>query len=84
MFSIDLRKKYKIKNNTDSYFCNSNHGPDFKWLGYGNPGNLLEKNKCFEYYLKGIYEINEDYKAYEISGNQNILCKDVEVYKVEL
>ena len=84
MFSIDLRKKYKIKNNTDSYFCNCKIGPVFKGLGFQNFGNLLENNKCFEYDLKDDYEINEDYKTYEISGNHNILCKDIEVYKVEL
>ena len=84
LFSIDLNKKYKLKNNqTSSYFCNEKIGPDFCQLGFHNYGNLLAKNKCFEYELSS-YQVEQEYKIYEISGNLEILCKDLEVYKVEL
>ena len=85
LFSIDLNKKYKIKNNQkDTYYCDGIIGPDFCQLGFGNPGNLLAKNKCFERKLSDYYEVDQEYKIYEISGNLEILCKDLEVYKVEL
>ena len=85
LFSIDLNKKYKIKNNQkDTYYCDGIIGPDFCQLGFGNFGNLLAKNKCFEYNLISYYEVDQEYKEYEISGNYDILCKDLEVYKVEL
>ena len=85
LFSIDLNKKYKIKNNpTISYFCNGDLGPFFFQLGFQNFGNLLAKNKCVEKNLSFYYEVDQEYKEYEISGNSDILCKDLEVYKVEL
>ena len=85
LFSIDLNKKYKIKNNqTSSYFCYGECGPEFYEFGFGNFGNLLAKNKCFESKLSDYYEVDQEYKEYEISGNNEILCKDLEVYKVEL
>ena len=87
LFSVDLRKKYKIKNNiSSSYYCLNKIGPCFKSFGYQNYGNLLQKDKCFEHDLTGKYEINEGYIKYEISGTQTqtFLCKDIEVYKIEL
>ena len=46
--------------------------------------NLLAKNQCMEYNFSYYYEVDQEYKEYEISGNSDILCKDLEVYKVEL
>ena len=85
LFSIDLNKKYKLKNNQNcSYFCSGYLGPCFSQLGFQNFGNLLAKNKFMEYKLIGNYEVDQEYKDYEISGSEGILCKDLEVYKVEL
>ena len=85
LFSIDLNKKYKLINNQkDTYFCSGNLGPCFSQFGFRNFGNLLAKNICREYKLIGNYEVDQEYKDYEISGNDEILCKDLEVYKVEL
>ena len=56
LFSIDLNKKYKLKNNQkDTYFCYGKCGPNFFQLGFKNFGNLLAKDKCFEYY--NIYSV---------------------------
>ena len=83
LFSIDLEKIYKLKSKElESYFCYNQLGPCFKKLGFQNFGNLLHEGKCFEYDLKDIYEIGNNYKKYEITGNENILCKDIEVYKI--
>ena len=85
LFSIDLNKKYKLKNNQkDTYFCYGECGPNFCEFGFRNFGNLLAKNKCKEHNLSHYYEVDQEYKGYEISGNNEILCKDLEVYKVEL
>ena len=83
LFSIDLKKKYKIENNKDSYYCYDTAGPIFQGLGFYNYGNLLEKNKFCEYDLRNNYELNEGYNTYEISGNDKSLCKDIEVYEVK-
>ena len=83
LFSIDLEKIYKFKDKEhESYYCYEQIGPCFKSLGFQNYGNLLQEKKCFEYNLKDIYEIGNNYREYEITGNENILCRDIEVYKV--
>ena len=84
LFSIDLRRKYKIINDIDYYYCFNKIGPSFKGLGFQNYGNLLAENKCSEYDLKKLYEINEGYQKFEISGGDKILCTQIEVYKIEL
>ena len=85
LFSIDLKKKYKVKNNNihDTYYCYKEIGPSFRALGFHNYGNLLLNGKCLEYDLSEYYELNQDYKEHEITGNTNFLCQDLEVYKVE-
>ena len=85
LFSIDLNKKYTLKNNQkDTYYCYEDIGPCFSQFGFRNYGNLLDKGKCKEYIFKDNYEVDQEYKEYEITGNQEILCQDLEVYKVEL
>ena len=72
LFSIDLNKKYKIKNNQkDTYYCYGECGPNFCEFGFRNFGNLLAKNKCLEYELSS-YQVEQEYKMHEISGNQEI------------
>ena len=83
IFSLDLKKKYTIKNNLDAYFCDKGIGPSFNGIGFHNFWNLLLKDKCFEYDLSNIYESNQGYQKYEISGGRDILCKDIEVYKIQ-
>lgn len=83
LFSIDLKKIYKIKNIKNSYYCYKDIGPSFQNFGFENYGNLLEERKCSEHDLRTNYEVNQEYQKYEISGEENILCKDIEVYKVE-
>ena len=84
LFSIDLIKIYKLKNNNiDNYYCNKNIGPCFLEFGFRNYGNLLDTNKCKEKDLTNYYESDPGYQCYEISGDTEILCKDVEVYKIE-
>ena len=84
LFSIDLKKKYKVKNNIqDTYYCYKEIGPSFLAFGFQNYGNLLLNEKCYEYDLRNYYELNQDYKSFEITGNTDILCQDLEVYKVE-
>ena len=84
VFSIDLKKKYKIKKDKDSYYCQKKFGPKFNGLGIDYSGNILEAGKFAEDNLTEYYEVNEGYQQYEISGGQSISCKEVEVYKVEL
>ena len=84
LFSIDLKKKYKVKNNMqNTYYCYKEIGPSFLAFGFQNYGNLLFNGKCYEYDLRNYYELNQDYKSFEITGNTDILCQDLEVYKVE-
>ena len=45
---------------------------------------IVDKFWYFWYNLSNYYEVDQEYKEYEISGNRDILCKDLEVYKVEL
>ena len=84
MLSIDWKKKYKIKKDKDSYYCQKKFGPKFIGLGIDYFGNILEVSKFSEDNLTEYYEVNEGYQQYEISGGQSISCKEVEAYKVEL
>ena len=52
-------------------------------MGISNRVNILNVGSFYENNLKTNYEVNEEYKEYEISGGQRISLKDVEVYKVE-
>ena len=86
LFNIDLKKKYQLKNNREtSYYCNRDLGPIFQDFGFYcyKGGTLLDENKFMEYKLSNYYEVNKGYQKYEISGNDQISCKDIEVYQIE-
>ena len=80
-----MQQKYKLKySNSDTYYCYKDIGPCFLEFGIRNYGNLLESEKCFENDLTKYYESIPSYQCYEISGDRKIMCKDIEVYKIEL
>ena len=85
LFSLDLKKKYKIKNNINYAFISYN-GPLFRGLGINNCNNenILQVPNFYEEDLKKKdYEVDEGYQLYEISGGERISCKDLEVYLIE-
>ena len=81
LFSIDLKKIYKIKNNIQQ---NYNSYPYFNYLlGVSNSDNFFEPGSCHEGNLKEKYDVDKDYKECEITGGKGISCKEIEVYFIE-
>ena len=82
IFSLDEKEIYYSKNGSNSIYCNSSYGPTF---GGGHDfyicGGCNSSNSSYEN-MNNSYENNG--KKYPLTGSNNFLVADYEVYQLEL
>ena len=79
IFSLDKKKKYKIKNPENAVCTNSNY------FDFGSGGDLYIEDKCTSNTKNynnniGTYETTE---TYELNGENNFTVSSYEVYQIE-